>query len=478
MSTYAPTNSFQQRAISRKAILPSITASALSFWIPLAVVALSLYGVEHSLTYATSGYKAGDESLDLAKDVGNSSLLRQVSIAAIGLIGGILLLRHSELPTTFNRWQSLLIVSLCAWLVLSALWADEPLQSLKRSIMPVLMILGALGIAKHLQPRQICLFVAILTAGYLLLGFAGEIINGSFLEGGDYRFSGTLHPNNQGVYCAALCLASLTLFHDSRSSASGWQRSFWLMLFIMGAVFLLLTRSRTSAVALAAALLVYFALGASRSKKISAAAILVPIGLLSVVFLTYSERGSAQLLNVVQMGRSQDANDVESLTGRVPIWTQALGDVAERPLVGYGYGGFWTAQRVMSYTRILNWEFNHAHSSYLETLLNAGAIGLALGLLIVVLALWSAAASYRATNDSAYLFIVAVLVMAMVHGVLDSNFVTVGFAPLLAMFCISAVVLHRDHATREPSSTSTGENGSAKRDRPPALERFGRMEPA
>jgi exopolysaccharide production protein ExoQ len=477
MSTYTPTIRFEQTR-QRTALLPSIVATSLSFWLPLAVIGVALYGVEHSSYHSNVSNQAGDDNSDLARDIGNSSLLRQVSIAAIGLLGGLLLLTHSVVPLELNRRSLFLIALLCAWLLLSALWAEDSSQSLKRSMMPLLMIIGVLGVAKHWRPREICLFTVILTAGFLLLGVVAEIANGSFLQGIGYRFSGTLHPNNQGVNCAALCLASLSLYFDSRSQTTGLRRLAWLMLFFVGAAFLLLTQSRTSAIAVGVALLVLFALHASRTTKWLAAAALAPIIALAIVFLLESDRGADLAMSAVQMGRAQDANDVSSLTGRIPIWTEVLGDISRRPLTGYGYGGFWTSEQVMRYTRVLNWEFNHAHSVYFESLLNVGAIGLALGLLIVLSSLWSAARSYTNTRDTDYFFIVGVLTLALVHGLLDSNFVTVGFAPLLAMLCIAAVVLHGESTVGAPVPVSTGEIGSAANDRQNAFKNSRRTEPS
>jgi O-antigen ligase len=473
MSTYAPTIRFQQRALPGAAGFRAVTSSALMLWIPLALVAVSIYGIEHDTAFSSVDNRFGEEGIDLAKDVAGSSLARELGVIAIGALGGLLLFKLSAKPVNVDWRQMFLIAALCSWLIVSALWAEDAALSLKRSLLPVLLIIGALGIAKHLQPRQICLFTAILTGGFLLLGIAAEIAQGSFLLGSNYRFSGTLHPNNQGVNCAALCLASICLWSQSGTERRGLQHTFWLLTFIVGLAFLMLTQSRTSAIAVAMALLACFALGAPRSRKFMAAAILAPVVVLLATYLLTTDHGSELMLDAVEMGRAEDTGEVTTLTGRIPIWDKVLGDVAERPISGYGYGAFWTTERVVRYTRLLNWEFNHAHSAYLETMLNAGAIGLALGLLIAARALWSAAHSFIAASDSGYLFIVAVIVLALVHGVLDSNFVTVGFAPLLGMLCISAAALHCKSAIDEPIPASTSEDVRPKSDARQAFQRIG-----
>jgi exopolysaccharide production protein ExoQ len=153
------------------------------------------------------------------------------------------------------------------------------------------------------------------------------------------------------------------------------------------------------------------------------------------------------------MGRDDDVQDAASLTGRIPIWRQVSSDISARPLLGYGYGAFWTGQRIWEYSFIHRWQFNHAHSAYLETLLNTGAFGLALGLLVVVSAAWMAVKSFYQSGHVGYRFAAAVLTLALIHGLIDSNFVSVGFGPLLILMCLFLIVFH-GQSQRKPSWTS------------------------
>jgi O-antigen ligase len=440
----------------------------LTFWVPLALISAALFALEHSTIYASLEYQLGNESQDLAQDVGGSNLARQVAAIAIGAMGIALLARRSQVPMELN-WRLLApIIALCAWITASALWSDDAALSLKRSLLPELLIVGAFGLAKHLRPIELCMFTAIIGTGSIMLGVAVEVVSGTFLRSGEYRFSGTLDPNIQGVYCAALCLASACLAADPLTASKPWRRAMWLMLFALGGVFLLLTQSRTSTAALIVGLVVVYALGLPWRRKVLIAGIVGPIIAAGLILLLSAERGKDVAVNAALLGRSQETSDLGTLTGRVNIWDRVIGDIAERPLTGYGYGGFWTTERVMSYTRVLDWEFNHAHSVYLESLLNAGIIGLVLGLLIVIMALASAGRTFLRTHDYGYLFIAALLALALVHGLLDSNFVIVGFAPLLGMLCIAVVVLHGGSAVRQPASTSpSAGNQPARLERSP-----------
>ncbi len=177
-------------------------------------------------------------------------------------------------------------------------------------------------------------------------------------------------------------------------------------------------------------------------------AILTPA--LVVLWLGAESDTSGFIYNTVQMGRQDDAQDAATLTGRIPIWRQVIVDVSDRPLFGYGYGDFWTAQRVWEYSHILEWQFNHAHSAYLETMLNNGAVGLALGLLIVISVQLTTIRNFWQTGDIGFRFVFAVLALALIHGLSDSNFVVVGFAPLLVLMCIFLIVLHHEPQQEQP----------------------------
>lgn len=401
-----------------------------------------LYFVEHSMTYASIDGAESKSVMDLADSSAGSSAMRQASFLALGSIGAFLLLVPSRVPIIVNKWLLFLIGSFGALIVLSAMWADDPALSLKRSAQPLLLTIAAAGIVKHWQPRQLCLFVVMITSGVLLFGFIATCANGSFLQGPAYRFGGTLHPNVQGVNCAALCLASLALLCEPRCDGRGlnWR---WLVPLIIGLAFLYLTRSRTTAAALAAGFAAFFVM---KRTLLRTSVLVLTVTLIALIVgllcLDPDSNMSGMLFNAVQMGREDDAQDASSLTGRIPIWRHVSSDISERPLLGYGYGAFWTAQRIWEYSFILRWQFNHAHSAYLETMLNNGAFGLAVGLLILVSIGLLAVRAFKQTGDIGYRFVAAIVTMALIHGFIDSNFVVVGFAPFLVLMCLFLIVLH------------------------------------
>jgi exopolysaccharide production protein ExoQ len=73
-----------------------------------------------------------------------------------------------------------------------------------------------------------------------------------------------------------------------------------------------------------------------------------------------------------------------SLTGRTAIWSSVTDSIAKRPLLGYGYQAFWLALEGESYRVILavSWVLAQAQNGFLDVMLEMGAVGLAIVVLV------------------------------------------------------------------------------------------------
>ena len=73
-----------------------------------------------------------------------------------------------------------------------------------------------------------------------------------------------------------------------------------------------------------------------------------------------------------------------TLTGRDEVWAQSLGALAERPVLGYGYGAFWEgaveAERIRAR---LQWGVPHAHNGLLDAGLELGVVGVVASIVVV-----------------------------------------------------------------------------------------------
>lgn len=67
------------------------------------------------------------------------------------------------------------------------------------------------------------------------------------------------------------------------------------------------------------------------------------------------------------------------LTGRVDLWQLAISDIRAKPLLGYGYAGFWgyDSQPARRIREAMNWdEAPHAHNGYIDFALSLGSVGI------------------------------------------------------------------------------------------------------
>jgi O-antigen ligase len=73
-----------------------------------------------------------------------------------------------------------------------------------------------------------------------------------------------------------------------------------------------------------------------------------------------------------------------TLTGRTEIWSAVLDSIAKRPLLGYGYQAFWLGLQGESYRVILavSWVLAQAQNGFLDVMLEMGAAGLTIVLLV------------------------------------------------------------------------------------------------
>ncbi|QEG38981.1 O-antigen ligase family protein [Roseimaritima ulvae] len=387
----------------------------LWFWLPLAIVAAVLVTVSADPQWAA----VGGAELTGGKLVG-STASRQIAFLTLGGLGLVMLYRgpsHPKVPV----WHLLLPSGLLfAYLFATIFWSDAPSTTLKRSIVMACIAIAGCGLGRSWSYRQFSLAILSLSLCFLCLSLLAELRYRAFLsDPGDYRFSGIMHPAKQAFNCGLLTLASLSMFlHD--------RRKLYLWIMAVALAFLLLTKARTgfAATILAAGVLLWPHL----SLKIMVPASLATVWILgaSMVYLGATGR-RVDVDRLATMGRDEELADPTKLTGRLPIWNQALELFAQRPFLGYGYGAFWTAPRLEDFQRRNGWALAHCHSAYLESLVNLGAAGAMTGWLIAALAFVRSIRLSKPAASATARLVAAILTLALISGLTEMAFIGDGF---------------------------------------------------
>jgi O-antigen ligase len=116
-----------------------------------------------------------------------------------------------------------------------------------------------------------------------------------------------------------------------------------------------------------------------------------------------------------------------TLTGRTGIWSAVIDSIAKRPLLGYGYDAFWLGLEGESYRIILavSWVLAQAQNGFMDVMLEMGAAGLAIVLLVFGFAFRDALTCLFRSRDDAQLraveWYLAVVILTLIYN-LDESF--------------------------------------------------------
>jgi exopolysaccharide production protein ExoQ len=308
----------------------------------------------------------------------SGSTMDRFFLSGLGFVGIMVLVRrHFNWRSTAHRQIWLLV--LLAYMCLSTLWSDITLIALKRWGREWVVIVMALVIISEPNTRQA--FAALLRrSAYVLIPFSLVLIKYYPMLGRQYgRWSGiemwvgvAEQKNQLGRLCMITIFFLLFALYERWCQRSKliWSYLAWCDLFIIVmAVFLLKgSDSATSLATLGVGITIF--LGMQWLRKMT---VRVPQSALLALVISLAAYGiSVPFLagaNVAQFTSMLGRDN--TLTGRTEVWADVLPARNEKPLLGYGFGSFWTDERRELY------DIPTAHNGYLDILLELGEVGLA-----------------------------------------------------------------------------------------------------
>lgn len=304
-------------------------------------------------------------------------------------------------------------------------------------------MLAGVAVAQRVSPRQFAWLVFTCTLSWLGLGILAELSHGTFQPWqSSYRFNGVFWPNIMAGNCLLLIVSSFYLSSVTHTNKRPLQAIGGVAI-----VFLVLTGSRTALATLTALYGFFWFLKTSPTKRLVCASAIGLAMFFALCLLAINEFHVPA--EWAALGRADhDTESLETLQGRVPLWEELLDVYAcYRPFQGYGYGAFWTPNRIEDVAESQGWSPAYAHSTYIDLLISIGLIGAILFVSAIVPSLVRALrieAQYPAVG---YGFIAMVLAVILIDGALETNF---GVTSFMSFFGICAVcyVLSSDRETR------------------------------
>lgn len=339
----------------------------------------------------------------IAEATDEGSTVRRIALLSLGLLGLITLWSKGGTEIRINGVLGWLILFFFFWSFLSITWADNIELTFRRMVVLLMLSLGALAAARRFSDTAILYLAFVSSFLFLLIGISAELAFGTLNPWlPNYRFAGTLHPNHQGWNCATLLLASIAL------ARTAVHRPFlYRIAAFVAVVFLVLTKSRTAFAGALLALVVYCILYLPKSKVFLYAS--AAISTACLFFLTLGHNFLSFASFAILLGRS-DLSATQTLSGRIPLWTQLLPYIWERPFLGYGFGGFWTSDRVIDISGQVGWGVPGAHNGFIDIILGIGILGVACYMGILLVALKRLITLYNADHNPTIVFGVMMLV--------------------------------------------------------------------
>lgn len=353
------------------------------------------------------------------------SPLDRTLLTAILIIGLLILLkRRIQWNAVVKR--NIFLFLLLGYMLISIIWSDMPFVSFKRWVKTLTAITMAFAVATEDEPYEAikCILRRMM---YILLPFSLVMIKYYPHLGVSYgRWSGALMWNGAASTknsLALLCLYAIffTIWSFSRRRlveekvVVGYQVYVEIYILFL-AIWLFtgpnhtLTHSATSTVSLAVALTAFavFSMMKKQSYSFGAGTLLIIfVGIILYgTLIPFSEKLiSADIASA--LGRD------ETLNTRTDIWAILLPYALQKPLLGHGFGGFWTDSiREMSDAT--------AHNGYLDIILNIGLVGHILFTLFILSCVIKARKLMVQNFDWGVLW-VCFLLISVVHNIGEST---------------------------------------------------------
>lgn len=386
-------------------------------WHMLVFITALFYIIGHNF-YASLNTSYSDIALagDKAASVAGGNISRQIGYVTFGLYGVFGWLRKPRFLLNRHGFLASMLVAFLAWAVMSLAWSTAPELTVRRLSSLGLMALGISGMLRQVSGVSVVKVIFFSTLSYLIVGLGAEVVLGTFTPlASGYRFAGTLLPNLQGINCAALTLSAIAL-----SIASDRHRGAFAAVALSAVIFLVLTGSRGALAGGIAGLTTVWLLRTPQLPALMTICAVACIVLLSLFLILNGLAPSPVDLLIVER-----APGAGLLTGRADLWGILIDYAHDRPVLGYGYGAFFSAERGLDLAaRVGTWAFGGPHSIYFGTLVDLGATGLVALLGVLLGGVWESVRAYRNSLEPWYVLFAGLLVFQIVDGITEAEMVT------------------------------------------------------
>lgn len=308
---------------------------------------------------------------------------------------------------------------LLVWCGLSALWSAEPLITIRRVglevvvVLSVMLSMNGLGVDRSLRVLRVVLAL-VLIVNWISIPILPQAVHLSNETDpsiiGDWRGL-YFHKNITGAVCAISAMLFLYYAIRDRSRAD-------IALLVAAIGFLVMTRSKSSMgllpLGIAAGALYFWAWRRAMDRAIVSIALL----LLLAIGVVIGALNYAAISHVL--------SDPQEFTGRAAIWQAEIGFIRDHTLLGSGFGSFADTGALSPLHAYVgaSWvdTISHGHNGYLQLMVTTGLVGFMLAMITVIVA--PAIAFWRIDGMDRLLkaFLFSLFVFFVFHNLTESDF--------------------------------------------------------
>lgn len=254
--------------------------------------------------------------------------------------------------------------------LISTSWSIAPTVTAKSAVSLGITTIFGLYLATRFRPSDFVRLLATVLGASAIL----SLVFGAFVP--VYGLAHTdSHEAWQGIYTQKNTLGQMMMyaaliFHSVPGRSTIHRLLRWGGI-TLAVSLLLLSQSMSAALTLLTIGITLPLLRRFRQKKLRSAFVLTAVCVACTTLLVLNTERDVALGAV-----GRDA----TLTGRTGIWSAVSDRIAEKPLLGYGFGAFWLysqgpGERVRE---VIQWSTPNSHSGYLDIAADLGLLGLLL----------------------------------------------------------------------------------------------------
>ncbi|MEN3157067.1 O-antigen ligase [Alkalimonas sp. NCh-2] len=353
-------------------------------------------------------------------DTGGGSFIRQLVFISF-FAGSLTIFLRNQRISELKKIPLLLIFM--GWCFLSVFWADHPDISIRRVVLLLITVSTIFMLISCMTLDQTIMCVTRVLAVLVVISLiAIPILPGAVHTGAELFDTGLegnwkgifIHKNHAGPALVVAISLFLYQYYHKKSYV-------WLVLILLAFIFLIFTKSKTSAALLIPSLAFgYFIYKTLHIKSFSNVVGISYVVILLSIFL---------LREPIINGFVSILDNPEAFTGRATIWDIILRAIQDHFWLGIGYGSVWSVGEDMLVVEYafgwVDWVFTltHAHNGYLEVLISLGIIGLSLCVFTFVIMPFFKAVSLSRTTVHPFMFLFfSSFLFFTLHNMLETDF--------------------------------------------------------